>query len=234
MIRKYNNISLALGIPGLVLQVAGKLMENNAVLVVGLLLLLAGFAYYAKAKGRSPAWGLLAFLSIIGLIILACLKDHHAARRRGDTPRSSASPLAVVAVIVVLIPVLLMAAGMLLPALNAFRHQAGRQSSGPNDRHDADGHVAFRAPDWSPPAVPDNRPPFRSEGPTALLVKRERQFPTRIPLAGLVHSGRHRTRRSPPGPALLSKQNPLSLALGRIQPARFGSRPCFVLTAVER
>ncbi len=49
MIRKYNNISLALGIPGLVLQVAGKLMENNAVLVVGLLLLLAGFAYYVDA-----------------------------------------------------------------------------------------------------------------------------------------------------------------------------------------
>jgi hypothetical protein len=146
MIRKYNNISLALGIPGLVLQVAGKLMENNAVLVVGLLLLLAGFAYYAKAKGRSPAWCLLAFLSIIGLIILACLKDHHAARRRGDTPRSSASPLVVVAVIVVAIPVLLVAAGILLPALNALRHQAGRQSSGPNDRHDADGRDQAAAP----------------------------------------------------------------------------------------
>lgn len=46
------------------------------VTLVGTGLLIAGLAMYAKAKGRSPAWGLLGFLSIIGLIVLALLKDH--------------------------------------------------------------------------------------------------------------------------------------------------------------
>ena len=39
-------------------------------MLAGTALLLAGFAYYAKAKGRHPAWCLMAFLSIIGLIVL--------------------------------------------------------------------------------------------------------------------------------------------------------------------
>jgi hypothetical protein len=43
--------------------------------LVGTALLLAGFAYYAKAKGRHPLWCLFAFLGLIGLIVLACLKD---------------------------------------------------------------------------------------------------------------------------------------------------------------
>ena len=38
-------------------------------------MVLVGFAYYAKAKGRNPLWCLAAFLSLIGLIILALLKD---------------------------------------------------------------------------------------------------------------------------------------------------------------
>ena len=46
-----------------------------AISLLGTVLLLEGFAYYAKAKGRNPAWCLMAFLSIIGLIVLACLKD---------------------------------------------------------------------------------------------------------------------------------------------------------------
>lgn len=83
MIKRYNNLSLALGIPGIVLQVAGRIMmESPDKLTMGALtlfagtgLLLAGFAYYAKAKGRHPAWCLMAFLSLIGLIVLACLKD---------------------------------------------------------------------------------------------------------------------------------------------------------------
>ena len=41
----------------------------------GTVLLLVGLAYYAKAKDRSAAWCLFAFLGIIGIIILACLKD---------------------------------------------------------------------------------------------------------------------------------------------------------------
>ena len=75
MIRKYNNISLALGIPGIVAQIAGHLMRQPLVLIVGTVLLMVGLAYYAKAKGRSPAWCLMGFLSIIGLLVLASLKD---------------------------------------------------------------------------------------------------------------------------------------------------------------
>ena len=83
MIERYNKISLMAGVPGIVLQVVGQIMRQNPaqqtigylVLALGTALLLFGLAYYAMAKGRNPAWCLLAFLSIIGLIILACLSD---------------------------------------------------------------------------------------------------------------------------------------------------------------
>ncbi len=44
--------------------------------MLGTIALLIGLAYYARAKGRSSWWCLFAFLSIIGLLVLACLKDH--------------------------------------------------------------------------------------------------------------------------------------------------------------
>lgn len=75
MIKKYNTISLAWGIPGLVLQIAGNVIGQPLVVLVGTVFLMVGLAYYAKAKGRSPAWCLMGFLSLIGLIVLACLKD---------------------------------------------------------------------------------------------------------------------------------------------------------------
>lgn len=82
MIKRYNNLSLAIAIPGLIIQVAGRFMMagpqatlGSLMTIVGTVMLLTGFAYYAKAKGRSPVWCLVAFLSIIGLIILALLKD---------------------------------------------------------------------------------------------------------------------------------------------------------------
>ena len=34
-----------------------------------------GCCYYSKAKGRHAAWGLLGFFTLLGLIILVCLKD---------------------------------------------------------------------------------------------------------------------------------------------------------------
>jgi hypothetical protein len=46
-------------------------MSSPLLGLFGTVLLLVGLAYYAKAKGRNPAWCLFAFLSII----LACLKD---------------------------------------------------------------------------------------------------------------------------------------------------------------
>lgn len=83
MIQEYNRKSFIFGVPGLILQIAGRLMMNPTesgglgalVALLGTVLLLVGFAFYAKAKGRHPAWCLMAFLSIIGLIVLALLKD---------------------------------------------------------------------------------------------------------------------------------------------------------------
>lgn len=83
MIARYNNISLALGIPGIILQIAGNVMRTTSadptlgfvVLLAGTALLISGLGVYANAKGRSPVWGLMDFLSFIGLIVLAILKD---------------------------------------------------------------------------------------------------------------------------------------------------------------
>ena len=36
---------------------------------------MSGLAYCAKAKGRSAKWCLMGLLSLIGLIVLACLED---------------------------------------------------------------------------------------------------------------------------------------------------------------
>ncbi len=81
MTARYNNVSLALGVPGFILQVVGNVLGSSNPGLGGLLilagtgLLIAGLAYYAIGKGRSGWWGLCGFLSFIGLIILACLKD---------------------------------------------------------------------------------------------------------------------------------------------------------------
>jgi hypothetical protein len=42
---------------------------------VGSVLLLVGLAYFCKAKGRHLAWCVLGFLPMIGLIMLAVLRD---------------------------------------------------------------------------------------------------------------------------------------------------------------
>lgn len=95
MIARYNNISLALGAPGIILQIVGIVIATKpereslgrSVMALGSLLLVAGLAMYAKAKGRSPAWGLMGLLSWIGLIVLAMLKDNTInPRREYETP----------------------------------------------------------------------------------------------------------------------------------------------------
>ena len=69
---------------GIILQCLGGLVPLAAgrpflawlgwlMLVTGTLLLVIGFGYYAKAKGRSPAWSLLALASIIGWMALLFL-----------------------------------------------------------------------------------------------------------------------------------------------------------------
>ena len=96
MIAEYNRKSLALGIPGLLLQIACVLLSNlltakaktggnpppeslALLLALGTLagsvLLIVGLCFYAKAKGYSAVLGLLGLLSCIGLLILAVLPD---------------------------------------------------------------------------------------------------------------------------------------------------------------
>jgi hypothetical protein len=84
MIARYNNLSLLLGVPGFILQIVGNVMRMNSpngaalgylLLLAGTALLIAGLAYYAVAKRQNPAWCLMGFLSLIGIIVLACLPD---------------------------------------------------------------------------------------------------------------------------------------------------------------
>ena len=84
MVKRYNNLSFLYFIPGIILQIIGFAMSGNtpepnpiaaAIMLVGTVLAIIGFGYYAKAKGRSMAWGLAGFLGLIGLVVLALLKD---------------------------------------------------------------------------------------------------------------------------------------------------------------
>ena len=79
MKKKYNNISVALGLPGLLLQYVGATGSSESAAfftIIGSILFIVGLAYYAMAKGRSPIWAVMGFLSIIGLIILALLPEN--------------------------------------------------------------------------------------------------------------------------------------------------------------
>jgi hypothetical protein len=51
------------------------LLSAIFVVLLGTGLLTVGLMDLAAAKGRNPAWGLLALLSLIGLIIVVCLND---------------------------------------------------------------------------------------------------------------------------------------------------------------
>ncbi len=76
MIKKYNNISLAVGIPGLLLQVYGTVIQMPILSIVGGIVFIVGLSFYAKAKARHPAWGLLGLLSIVGMVVLAVVPDN--------------------------------------------------------------------------------------------------------------------------------------------------------------
>ena len=110
MIARYNNLSLLLGVPGLILQIAGNVMRlpsegapaaaghrgrlGGLLLLAGTVMLFFGLAYYAKAKGRSPAWCLMALLSLVGIIVLACLSDEGAQRVNRFSRSAGADALA--------------------------------------------------------------------------------------------------------------------------------------------
>jgi hypothetical protein len=96
MITEQKSKSLAFGIPGLSLQIgcmtlsrilAPKTGDHSAAppewialslaigSLIGVLLLIVGLRYYAKAKGYNPEFGLLGLLSLLGILILAVLPD---------------------------------------------------------------------------------------------------------------------------------------------------------------
>jgi uncharacterized membrane protein HdeD (DUF308 family) len=82
MLKSYNSMSFALGIPGIILQVCGLYamvgLGNTRAwvfILFGVGLLIGGLAYYAMAKSRSPWWCLLGLLSLLGMIILAFIPD---------------------------------------------------------------------------------------------------------------------------------------------------------------
>ena len=86
-----NRKSLAIGVPGLIIQFAGVLLPmvmgvaeqpdhpahlyGTVIMFAGLIMLIVGLGLYASAKGYSRYMGLLGLLSILGLIILAVLPD---------------------------------------------------------------------------------------------------------------------------------------------------------------
>jgi hypothetical protein len=101
MIKKHNNTSIALGLPGFLVQAAGVFLMafrpehaevGVALALVGAVLLMVGLAYYAMAKGRHPAWCLVVLLlallgqfvsvllapilTLLGYAVLGLLKDY--------------------------------------------------------------------------------------------------------------------------------------------------------------
>jgi hypothetical protein len=96
MIAKYSRTSLAVGLPGVLLQiVCGYLFNQTFIfptnpntvpqvgaalalqlgMFAGSVLFIIGLSFYAKAKGYSALLGLLGLLSCLGLLIIAVLPD---------------------------------------------------------------------------------------------------------------------------------------------------------------
>ncbi|MBI5368226.1 MAG: hypothetical protein HZA54_14420 [Planctomycetes bacterium] len=89
-IRNNNALSFAFALPGLGLQFAARTETSQArrthdvqtaatsgiLSLVGVALLIVGFGFYARMRGRSPLWGALGILSCVGLAILYFVPKH--------------------------------------------------------------------------------------------------------------------------------------------------------------
>jgi hypothetical protein len=78
-INKLNRISLLLGGPGLILQGVGNMMGGavgGLTMLVGTVLLIVGLTFYARMRGRHPAWGMFGLLSLVGMIVLLVLSKN--------------------------------------------------------------------------------------------------------------------------------------------------------------
>lgn len=69
-ISRLNLVTIAVGVPGLLLQLAGRFSGGFLLTIVGGALVITALAFFAQMRGRHPAFCLLGFLSCIGLIIL--------------------------------------------------------------------------------------------------------------------------------------------------------------------
>jgi hypothetical protein len=87
MIKQRHYSGLFLWIPGMIAQAIGFMVlerqpEDSSQVLLALLLVLggtvlaiAGFALYAKAKGQSALWGCAGVMGMLGLILVARLRD---------------------------------------------------------------------------------------------------------------------------------------------------------------
>ncbi len=88
MIKSHFNKSRWPVIIGLVLQIVAIVIQENRqylplwwvllyipVFILGTVLLARGISEYAKAKGRDPALGWLALLSLLGVLVVGSLPD---------------------------------------------------------------------------------------------------------------------------------------------------------------
>ena len=89
MLAEYKTQSNVLIVLGLIGEVVAFFVDGNLAIpvrVIARVLIIVGCFFYAKGKGYSGAWGLLGLLSILGLIILICMRD-----RRKELVRCSPS-----------------------------------------------------------------------------------------------------------------------------------------------
>ncbi len=103
MIKKFNNLSLIIGIPGIVIQAYGAIVKLPELQIAGSIILLVAFYYYAVSKGRHPAFCLLGLLSIFGLLILGALKDKSSSEEVAPEKGNSKGFLIFIAVLVFLV-----------------------------------------------------------------------------------------------------------------------------------
>lgn len=74
MIKHFNRISLAVGVPGLLIQTLASIhhwppnqqVVGTTLVLLGTGLLIVGLSYYAKAKGHHPAWGCSGWFPSLG------------------------------------------------------------------------------------------------------------------------------------------------------------------------
>ena len=81
MIVKYRNKALTFGVPGVALQLVGGAIGVPVlgwlIAAVGTVMLCFALSFWAKAKGRSIAWGALGFFPFVGVLVLALIGDEH-------------------------------------------------------------------------------------------------------------------------------------------------------------